>query len=105
MKTTKGRNVVVVGTQWGDEGKGKIVDLLAAEHDAVARFNGGANAGHTIVAHGKKFATHLLPSGILTASCMNVLGNGNATDVTGNVTSTPATTTKPAAAAAGTSQS
>ncbi len=62
--------------QWGDEGKGKIVDILTPQHDAVVRYNGGANAGHTIVAGGKKFAMHLLPSGILTPGTLNVIGNG-----------------------------
>ena len=60
-----GKNVVVVGTQWGDEGKGKIVDLLTADHDVVVRYNGGANAGHTVVVDGEKYALHLIPSGIL----------------------------------------
>ncbi|MCG8603598.1 adenylosuccinate synthetase, partial [bacterium] len=55
----------VVGAQWGDEGKGKIVDILAQHADLVARFHGGNNAGHTIVVNGKKHALHLVPSGIL----------------------------------------
>src|SRR3989338_11128558 len=57
-------NTVVVGAYWGDEGKGKIVDLLAAGSDWVVRYNGGDNAGHTIVAGGKKVVLHVLPSGI-----------------------------------------
>ncbi|MEJ2088573.1 MAG: adenylosuccinate synthetase, partial [Gammaproteobacteria bacterium] len=60
-----GRNVVVIGTQWGDEGKGKIVDLLTEEARAVVRFQGGHNAGHTLVIEGQKTVLHLIPSGIL----------------------------------------
>ena len=60
-----GKNVVVIGTQWGDEGKGKIVDLLTDRAAAVARFQGGHNAGHTLVIGGKKTVLHLIPSGIL----------------------------------------
>ena len=67
---------VVVGAQWGDEGKGKIVDLLAEDADAVIRFQGGNNAGHTIVRDGEKFALHLIPSGILHAGTKCVIGNG-----------------------------
>lgn len=68
---------VVLGVQWGDEGKGKLVDIIASEHDIVARCGGGANAGHTIVdEQGKKFALHLVPSGILKENCVNVIGNG-----------------------------
>jgi adenylosuccinate synthase len=65
-----------VGAQWGDEGKGKIVDLLAEDADAVIRFQGGNNAGHTIVRDGEKFALHLIPSGILHAGTKCVIGNG-----------------------------
>ena len=68
-------NIVVVGTQWGDEGKGKIVDYLAERADAVVRFQGGNNAGHTLVADGREFKLHLLPSGILYAGCTCVIGN------------------------------
>ena len=57
--------VAVLGSQWGDEGKGKIVDLLGQKYEICARFNGGSNAGHSIHAEGKNFAFHLLPSGIL----------------------------------------
>lgn len=71
-----GRHTAVIGMQWGDEGKGKIVDILTPGHDVVVRFNGGANAGHTIVADGERFALHLLPSGILTPGKLNVIGNG-----------------------------
>ena len=72
--------VVVVGTQWGDEGKGKIVDYYASEADLVVRFCGGANAGHTIVSGGKKFKLHHLPSGILHSSKVNIIGNGTVID-------------------------
>ena len=69
-------SVVVVGTQWGDEGKGKITDFLAKEADAVVRFQGGNNAGHTIVFDDKKYALHLVPSGIFRKDTVNVLANG-----------------------------
>ena len=72
----KSRFCVILGSQWGDEGKGKLVDLLAKDYDVCARFNGGANAGHTVVADGHKYAFHLLPCGILYPRCTNVLGNG-----------------------------
>jgi adenylosuccinate synthase len=75
--------IVILGAQWGDEGKGKATDLLATQHEAgadsidfVVRTSGGHNAGHTIVVDGEKFATHLLPSGILTKGCTSVIGNG-----------------------------
>jgi adenylosuccinate synthase len=72
-------NVVIVGTQWGDEGKGKIVDLLAEFADVVVRFQGGNNAGHTMVIRGEKFINHLVPSGILqNKTC--ILGNGMVVD-------------------------
>jgi len=71
-----GRNVVVLGTQWGDEGKGKIVDLLTDQAAAVARFQGGHNAGHTLVIDGQKTVLHLIPSGILRESVMCLIGNG-----------------------------
>ncbi len=67
---------LIVGIQWGDEGKGKIVDLLAQEFDAVARYQGGHNAGHTIWVDGTKYALHLIPSGILNPSALNIIGNG-----------------------------
>ncbi|WP_197720413.1 adenylosuccinate synthase [Helicobacter cholecystus] len=67
---------LVVGLQWGDEGKGKIVDMLAKHYDIVVRYQGGHNAGHTIVVEGKKIALHLLPSGVLYPHCQNVIGNG-----------------------------
>lgn len=70
------KNVVVVGTQWGDEGKGKIVDLLTDKAHAVARFQGGHNAGHTLVIDGQKTVLHLIPSGILRDNVMCLIGNG-----------------------------
>jgi adenylosuccinate synthase len=69
-------NVVIVGAQWGDEGKGKIVDLLTQYADLVVRFQGGNNAGHTIVLKGEKFVVHLLPSGILYEDKKCIIGNG-----------------------------
>ncbi len=69
-------NIVVVGMQWGDEGKGKIIDLLTPSVDLVVRFQGGANAGHTVVVDGKKSVLHLVPSGILHERCSCVIGNG-----------------------------
>lgn len=68
--------VVVVGTQWGDEGKGKITDFLAGKADVIVRFQGGNNAGHTIKFDGKKFALHLIPSGIFRSEALNIMGNG-----------------------------
>ena len=70
------KNVVVVGTQWGDEGKGKLVDLLTDRADAVVRFQGGHNAGHTLVIQGKKTVLHLIPSGVLRDSVQCLIGNG-----------------------------
>ncbi len=67
---------LVVGLQWGDEGKGKIVDHLAQEAEYVCRFAGGHNAGHTIVAGGKKYALHSITSGILNPKAINIVGNG-----------------------------
>ena len=71
-----GKNVVVIGTQWGDEGKGKIVDLLTDKAAAVVRFQGGHNAGHTLVIDGKKTVLHLIPSGILRDNVNCLIGNG-----------------------------
>ena len=70
------RNIVVLGTQWGDEGKGKIVDLLCRDADAVVRFQGGHNAGHTLVIDGEKTVLHLVPSGILQPGVECLIGNG-----------------------------
>lgn len=67
---------VLVGTQWGDEGKGKICDLVAGDFDAVVRYSGGNNAGHTIVVDGKKYGLHQIPSGIMYADKLSVIGNG-----------------------------
>ena len=72
--------VVVVGTQWGDEGKGKIVDLLAEFADVIVRFQGGSNAGHTLVVKGEKFVFHLIPSGILHKGKRCIIGNGVVVD-------------------------
>jgi len=71
-----GKNVVVIGTQWGDEGKGKIVDLLTDKADAVVRFQGGHNAGHTLVIQGRKTVLHLIPSGVLRDNVRCLIGNG-----------------------------
>lgn len=73
-------STAVVGLQWGDEGKGKIVDLLADTHDGVVRYNGGANAGHTVVVEGQKYALHLIPSGILYPGKAAIIGNGVVVD-------------------------
>lgn len=73
-------NVVVVGAQWGDEGKGKVVDLLAKKAKYVVRFQGGNNAGHTLVVGGVKTVLHLVPSGMLQPACVNVIGNGVVVD-------------------------
>ena len=72
--------LVIVGAQWGDEGKGKVVDLLAEQADAVIRFQGGNNAGHTIVRGGEVFKFHLIPSGILYPGKLCVIGNGVVVD-------------------------
>ena len=71
-----GKNRAVIGCQWGDEGKGKIVDLLAADADIIARFQGGANAGHTIIVDDKKYILHLIPSGIIHPGKICCIGNG-----------------------------
>ncbi|MCX7514136.1 adenylosuccinate synthase [Frateuria sp. STR12] len=71
-----GKSVVILGAQWGDEGKGKIVDLLTERVSAVARFQGGHNAGHTLVIKGKKTVLHLIPSGILREDALCLIGNG-----------------------------
>ena len=73
-------HAAVVGLQWGDEGKGKIVDLLTEQYDYIVRYNGGANAGHTVVANGQRYALHLIPSGILNRNKINVIGNGVVVD-------------------------
>ncbi len=78
--TAVDRCTAVVGLQWGDEGKGKVVDLLAPGFSAVVRYNGGANAGHSVVVKGERYALHLIPSGILYPGKLAVIGNGVAVD-------------------------
>ena len=73
-------NIAVLGAQWGDEGKGKIVDLLTPRFSFVARFQGGHNAGHTVYVRGQKFVLHLIPSGILHPGVTCVIGNGVVVD-------------------------
>ena len=67
---------LIVGIQWGDEGKGKMVDMLAQNYDMVCRSQGGHNAGHTIWVDGVRFALHLIPSGVLNPKAINIIGNG-----------------------------
>jgi len=69
-------NLIIVGAQWGDEGKGKIVDLLTSHFDIVARYQGGHNAGHTVIIDGRKYVLHLIPSGILHPQKLCAIGNG-----------------------------
>ena len=69
-------NVTVIGAQWGDEGKGKIVDWLSNQADIVFRFQGGNNAGHTIILDDKTVKLHLIPSGVLHKECKLIIGNG-----------------------------
>lgn len=71
-----GKNVVVLGTQWGDEGKGKVVDLLTERAKYVVRYQGGHNAGHTLVINGEKTVLHLIPSGILRENVVSIIANG-----------------------------
>ena len=73
-------NSAIVGINWGDEGKGRMVDLLTENYDIVVRYQGGGNAGHTVVNEFGKFALHLLPSGIFRKNVVNILGNGVALD-------------------------
>ena len=73
-------NCAIVGINWGDEGKGRMVDLLTEEYDVVVRYQGGGNAGHTVINDKGKFALHLLPSGIFRDGVVNILGNGVALD-------------------------
>ena len=72
-----------IGSQWGDEGKGKIIDYLAGRADVVVRAQGGNNAGHTVVIEGKKYALHLIPSGVLHNGAVNIIGNGVVFDPAG----------------------
>ena len=74
-------NCAIVGINWGDEGKGRMVDLIAKEYDVVCRYQGGNNAGHTVVNEYGKFALHLIPSGIFLKGVVNVLGNGVVIDL------------------------
>ncbi len=74
-------NCAIVGINWGDEGKGRMVDLLTEQYDVVVRYQGGGNAGHTVVNERGKFALHLLPSGVFRDGVVNVLGNGVALDL------------------------
>ena len=74
------KNCAIVGINWGDEGKGRMVDLLSGQFDVVVRYQGGGNAGHTVVNDRGKFALHLLPSGIFHRGVVNILGNGVALD-------------------------
>ncbi len=74
------KNLVIVGAQWGDEGKGKIVDLLSEKYDVVVRYQGGHNAGHTVIINGEKFILHLIPSGILHRGKICLMGNGMVID-------------------------
>jgi adenylosuccinate synthase len=76
MKLKTGKAAVVVGAQWGDEGKGKIVDVLSERFNVVARYSGGHNAGHTVTIKGKKFILQLIPCGVLREGCRGVIGNG-----------------------------
>jgi adenylosuccinate synthase len=76
LELKKGKTAVIVGAQWGDEGKGKIVDVLSENFSVVARYAGGHNAGHTVIINGKKFVLQLVPCGVLRAGCRSVIGNG-----------------------------
>ena len=73
--------VIVLGAQWGDEGKGKATDQLGQNTDYVVKFNGGNNAGHTVVIDGEKYALHLLPAGILSEGVTPIIGNGVVVDL------------------------
>ncbi len=73
-------NTIIVGTQWGDEGKGKIIDVLSRRADIIVRFQGGNNAGHTIVVNNQQFILHLIPSGVLHKGKICVIGNGVVVD-------------------------
>ena len=76
LDVKKGKTAVIVGAQWGDEGKGKIVDVLSENFSVVARYAGGHNAGHTVIINGKKFILQLVPCGVLRSGCRSVIGNG-----------------------------
>ena len=85
VTTANMANTVIIGAQWGDEGKGKIVDMLSAQSGLIVRFQGGNNAGHTVIANGKKYILHLVPSGILWPDKLCVIGNGVVLDPIGLV--------------------
>ena len=74
-------NTILVGAQWGDEGKGKIIDVLTETAGVVVRYAGGNNAGHTVIVNGKKTVLHLIPSGILRKNKLCVIGNGVVLDI------------------------
>ncbi len=69
-------NTILVGAQWGDEGKGKVIDVLTSQADVIVRYQGGSNAGHTVITGGKKYVLHLIPSGILHPGKLCAIGNG-----------------------------
>ncbi|MBK5263565.1 MAG: adenylosuccinate synthetase, partial [Peptostreptococcaceae bacterium] len=71
----------IVGINWGDEGKGRMVDLLSSDYDIIIRFQGGNNAGHTVINDSGKFVLNLLPSGILRETTVNIMGNGMVIDI------------------------
>ena len=77
----KNNTFVIIGTQWGDEGKGKIIDVLSPKADYVVRFQGGNNAGHTVVVNDEKFILHLLPSGIINSAGKCIIGAGVVVDI------------------------
>ena len=75
------KTLAIIGSQWGDEGKGKITDLLSEKCDVVVRYQGGNNAGHTIIVDGKKIVLHLIPSGILHPHSVSIIGHGVVFDI------------------------
>ena len=77
----KSKNSIFIGAQWGDEGKGRIVDLVSKDYDIVTRFQGGSNAGHTIIIKNKKIVLHHIPSGALRKGKVSVIGNGTVIDL------------------------
>jgi adenylosuccinate synthase len=76
LPVSQRKSAVILGAQWGDEGKGKIVDVLSEKFSVVARYAGGHNAGHTVIIAGKKFVLQLIPCGVLRPECKGVIGNG-----------------------------
>ena len=75
------KNSIYIGAQWGDEGKGRIIDLVSEDYDVIARFQGGSNAGHTIIIKNKKIVLHHIPSGVLRRGKVSVIGNGTVIDL------------------------